>query len=72
MAYNQSAQTVTVVGDVSGTSTLSTKTRWNSSSTGEGNGDTTVTVTMACTTSNQYNNRNQLTSITVYYGYWDE
>lgn len=72
MAYNQSAQTVTVVGDVSGTSTLSTKTRWNSSSTGEGGGDNTVTVTMACTNSTQYNNRNQLTSITVYYGYWDD
>ncbi|MBR0290814.1 MAG: hypothetical protein IJQ79_01625, partial [Bacteroidales bacterium] len=71
MAYNQSAQTVTVVGDVSGTSTLSTKTRWNSSSTGEGGGDNTVTVTMACTSNTQYNNRNQLTSITVYYGYWE-
>ena len=72
MAYNQSAQAVTVDGDVSGSTTLSTKTRWNSSSTGEGNGDTTVTVTMACTSRTQYNNRNQLTSITVYYGYWDE
>jgi hypothetical protein len=71
MAYNQSAQAVTVNGDVSGNSTLSTKTRWNSSSTGEGNGDTTVTVTMACTGRTQYNNRNQLTSITVYYGYWE-
>lgn len=69
---NYQTQAVTVVGDVSGSSTLSTKTSWNSSSTGEGNGDNTVTVTMACTSNSQYNNRNRLTSVTVNYGYWEE
>ena len=69
---NYQTQAVTVVGDVSGSSTLSTKTSWNSSSTGEGNGDNTVTVTMDCTSNNQYNNRNRLTSVTVNYGYWEE
>jgi hypothetical protein len=71
-ANNGSNQAVTVVGDISGSSTLSTKTSWTSSSTGDGNGDNTVTVTMACTTSNQYNNRNRLTSVAVNYGYWAE
>ena len=68
---NTSNQAVTVVGDVSGSSTLTTKTSWTSSSTGDGNGDNTVTVTMACTNSTQYDARNQLTSVTVNYGYWD-
>ncbi|MBP5257819.1 MAG: hypothetical protein J6Z41_03655, partial [Prevotella sp.] len=67
--YN--SRTVTVAGDVSGSSTLTgNKTTWNSTSTGEGNGDGTVTVTMQCSSSNDYNNRNRLTSLTVYYGYW--
>jgi hypothetical protein len=65
---NTSNQAVTVVGDVSGSSTLSTKTSWTSSSVG----DNTVTVTMACTNSTQYNARNQLTSVTVNYGYFEE
>ena len=67
--YN--SRTVTVAGDVSGSSTLTgNKTTWNSTSTGEGNGDGTVTVTMQCSSANDYNNRNRLTSLTVYYGYW--
>lgn len=65
---NTSNQAVTVVGNISGSSTLSTKTSWTSPT----DGDNTVTVTMACTNSNQYNARNQLTSVTVNYGYWDE
>jgi hypothetical protein len=68
---NTSTQAVTVVGDVSGSSTLTTKTSWTSSSTGDGHGDNTVTVTMACTNSTQYGARNQLTSVTVNYGYWE-
>lgn len=68
--YN--SQTVTVEGNVSGSSTLSgSKTTWNSSSTGDGNGETTVTVTMQCADADDYENRNRLTSLTVYYGYWD-
>ena len=69
---NTSQQAVTVVGDVSGSSTLSTKTSWTSSPSGAGYGDHTVTVTMACTNATQYNARNQLTSVTVNYGYWEE
>ena len=64
---NNSNQAVTVVGDVSGSSTLATKTSWTSST----DGDNTVTVTMACTNANQYNARNQLTSVTVNYGYFE-
>ena len=69
---NTSNQAVTVVGDISGSSTLSTKTSWASSPSGAGNGDNTVTVTMACTNATQYGARNELTSVTVNYGYWEE
>lgn len=69
--YNQ--QAVTVEGDVSRSRTLTgNKTSWSSTSTGDGNGDNTVTVTMSCSSWNQYNNRNRLTSLTVNYGYWSE
>lgn len=66
-------QAVTVAGDVSTSSTLTgDKTTWNSSSTGEGKGDNRVTVTMSCTSRDNYDYRNRLTSLTVHYGYWSE
>lgn len=69
--YN--GRTVTVKGDVTTQSPLTgNKTIWSSSSTGEGNGDSSVTVTMSCTNRNEYDERNRLTSLTVYYGYWSE
>lgn len=68
--YN--TRTVTVAGDISGSTTLTgDKTTWSTSSTGDGNGDNSVTVTMKCADRDDYNNRNRLTSLTVYYGYWD-
>ncbi len=75
MAYsdnNHNDRNVTVTGDVSTTSQSSAgMTSWNSASTGVGNGDTQVTVVMSCSSSTEYSNRNRLTSIIVYYGYWD-
>ena len=69
--YNQ--RSVTVAGNVSSSSTLAgNKNSWTSSSTEDGNGDSTVTVTMSCTSDSEYRNRNRLTGITVYYGYWSE
>lgn len=65
-------RTVTVTGDVTAAQSSAGMTSWSSSSTGEGNGDTTVTVTMSCTSNTEYNARNRLTSVTVYYGYWTE
>ena len=74
MSYYRSGNTTynsrTVTVSASGTLNTA-KTQWRSSSTGEGNGESSLTVTMQCASENDYDNRNRLTSLTVYYGYWD-
>lgn len=69
---NQYNRPVTYLGD--GSTTLTgTKDAWgttNTSSTNEISGYNTVRVTMSCTSKNEYDDRNRISSLTVYYGYF--
>ena len=75
MAYsdnNHNDRNVTVTGDVSTTAQTSAgMTSWNTATAGAGNGDTQVKVVMSCSNEDEYDYRNRLTSLIVYYGYWD-
>ena len=74
MTYDdgQNHQETTYTGN--GNTTLTgTKSAWgttNTSSTEEVSGYNTVKVTMSCTSSGEYDDRNRISSVTVYYGYF--
>lgn len=65
------SRTVTYTGD--GNTLSGTAASWgttNTSSTTEVSGFNSVVITHSCTSSTEYNNRNRLTGMTVYYGYF--
>lgn len=74
MAYDDGYDDRPVTYQGNGNTSLSgTAAAWgttNTGSTSEVSGYNTVRVTMSCTTANEYDNRNRLTSLTVYYGYF--
>lgn len=67
----QSNRAVTYLGDGS-TNLTGSKTVWGTTNTtsGEQSGYQTVRVTMSCTSASEYDDRNRISSLTVYYGYY--
>ena len=67
----QSNRAVTYLGDGS-TNLTGSKTAWGTTNTtsGEQSGYQTVRVTMSCTSASEYDDRNRISSLTVYYGYF--